>query len=544
MVFEEIISHGFARGLGLTLEEVLDSAHFKRNLTLERMRIREAQKSPHLSLAASRHPVEVSLWLNSRSERKALDTLKKAKVHSPDWHRRALIRTFGEMLSDAAFAGLPETLHAELTQQALRWNSMSYAERVQCAQTLIDRLQFTGALRSKRSSILGHTADETLPLQFAEGRRNCVGTAQVLQGFFRKARARSFVTFPIIGAEEIAFITERHFLVTFMKLLGQGKTRSDKTLYSDFAKMLVRQAEVKNAFAYQHASMLVEMSPETWAVVDPYQIQFGLYTEASHDIGRSVALLEKYSKVVPGFMVLHSTSETERWFIDNIAIMPAKLLGLAKQLAKEVEIGAQVELVELVGLLTQENVVEEISDSFGPDTLKVDGQIGASEEAKRVAHAYSIILAIALAQGNQIEPAKILAELPSVLAFAARNTFWRKFHEQREKQMLNKLIEIGDADYQIAVATLAHLGHFFPHRQQLENALVDQSASFFRLLSLTKSRLTERREVEEKRLRWITSMLAAWPKKHQGVVPIFEKLGYYHVNPERMAKNVGEQRAA
>ena len=537
-MFFEGLDHAFERGLDLNLRQVLASEAFQRWHQEENRLFRPGHSGKAARLLARSDPLPAAYLFNSRSERQTLERLKRLPEFRYDRRNRALLRFFGHQLVEFAKQGLSP----ELLALAARWKRANRSERIALCREVVSLLQYSEPGRTVMQSMFSQQAEYALPAQWlVTGRRNCIGTAQLLQAFCSVAGIRSFAVTPLITAGQLMVSGKAQLVTWMLQSLDGVQIPSAVRARKSLQKWLDGWQEQQAASNWLHVGLVFQIAEKEWALVDPYQRQFGIYPPEDTWFQRNIAVLEKYGKYCPGLMLLHHCPRSAQQAAEVIAGRPWQCYETAKKflalLAQEsfpdnaslLPAAVARDIFEFVSFDERLTQVPQFADDAVMDMLVVVTLLAqiAIVKVRRMHEEAAKTGKPGIAVLSEQQLARLVAEdIPALAMLAAAEGATSGYWKQAKENLLHPLVEIGLPEFTIAVATLAHLGYFLAPGE-LEPELTRHSSSQFRLQSYVAGLLRGKGGMNpDPRLLRAKELLAAWPNKMRTTCELLLRLGY------------------
>ncbi len=453
------------RGAGEEPSAARASERFVKLLSDEKRILRSARPDNLAGLAVLRDPIDVNYWLNTGNVELAHKRLQPLRPYKANPEERALLRYLGSRLTCAAARTLPRACLGI----AEKWKTAAVDERIELIRGLLPLLRYKTKTRSIREQIETQRAEFVLPFEYRTSRAwNCLGSFQRLHAFCRFAGIRSFVSIPIEHSENAFYGAAMPHARRLLDILNAAPGAANRVAAESIGAWIKRIEDMLAAPSWLHFGAILDLGGDCWALADPSARQFGVFRGSDTAIARKIRFFERYRRMFPGLKILHRSREGE------------------PKLARVVE--GFVEVVRTV----EEYARSAADSSISPDELsaRIPERIielqekyqGSAFAGSHSAKQFEIAARLAVKSASRGVDEPEAAEYSSWFARLGAQMCANEYMFVRERDLVHPMLELGDAEYTMAVSTLGHLAWCMNRSDEARRVLVNHCGSQFRLL--------------------------------------------------------------
>lgn len=348
-MFLETMELALREGCGKTLAEAVSSPAYDAAWR-EQRRVAERDDGSDEHIAYHAGHLAMGRLLQECPEREAIArafAMAAQEPLSPDV--RTLILTLGSLLIDAAADCLPN----ETDAWAREWPATDADGRTAICSKLYEVLQSdwqAGFTRDEESfekhayswlrDRLYDTPDRVLPRRFGKWKTegsvdpNCVGKAQMLLGFARRAGARAYCVTPIRNMTYLDRLLSMELKGVIRQDIGGRNLRADKSLLKSL-DVDDRYDEADHREEGFHVGVALEIAEGRFVLVDPHSLCWGPFAP-EWEFREADRLHRKYAAALPGLAItIHDHGRWESWrarWLDEARRLFALSRGLQERL--------------------------------------------------------------------------------------------------------------------------------------------------------------------------------------------------------------------
>ncbi len=304
------------QGCGIDPEVYRDSVTYKELLTEEALlRFRLLRGSDEwLAYRAGSLRFGSALHRRQPSDVLALSIARRMKALKQNPRRRTEIRYLGRAVLARAKKHLENNV---LALWFSIWSVSSTEEQLNNLANItaflreIDQLQSTllESLRSQRP-------ENALPEHYVPSakaptevpRPNCLGKAQLLAAFFRKAGLKVWAFSPVVTAQRSFKTAQAEIARSILDETSEenGGWNCERISAGSVAELLAIEREaiaLRELPAYQHTGLIVELTDGRLLMFDPNHEISAILPPEQSGLSQALALAEKYREVTPGLTI-------------------------------------------------------------------------------------------------------------------------------------------------------------------------------------------------------------------------------------------------
>ncbi len=495
------------RGIGEDLGSVRRNPAFTALLAEEERQFRRRDRKHLERMIAARDPIDVNYFLNTATAGDAFISLKRLPEFQPDFEERALLRYLGRRLCDVAAATLPPAC-LRLAEKMKRKHSL--ARRLEICRELLKQLKYRGPSRDMREQMASQKSESVLPLEYGKGADyNCLGLFQRLAGWARRADLRVRVAIPLRSSELVWLYRRACFFQKLVNVLSELPGPANHEAAYSYRRWIESWNDLFSLPSWMHFAVLLELVPGVWVLVDPYSRQLGIYPQ-DRDLERKMNLLTACGPAFPGLKLIHNCGSA----LSALDGLVGRYQGAAAEVRKFAEL-------LLSGAADNGRLMFQISEEMLALQEKVDGKPLAKLSGSMCNPEHLIMRKQSALDGlihrralNRRNAACTSAEeYPAYFARLADTAMWDEYAALRQSDLVHPTIEIGDAEFTAATATIGHLAYCEGRADAAKQVLVNHCGSQYHLLYFTGSLLEPDNERQRPRLLRARGYLEAYPMK-------------------------------